>query len=167
MGIEIERRFVVFEPPGVDAGSGTVIEQGYLAFGDEGTEVRVRRAGDRCSLTVKRGRGLTREETEITLSPEQFDALWPETVGRRLVKRRVEVPCVGGTIELDAYEGGLAGLVVAEIEFPTVEASRAFTPPAWCACEVTEDPRFRNRSVVSLTPELLRKLLTEIDPTRG
>lgn len=162
MGIEIERRFLVFDPPPFDRLGGSSIEQGYLVFGERGGEVRIRRADERCVLTVKRGLGMLRSEVEIELYAAQFEALWPETAGRRLVKRRYAVPSPGGIIELDVYAGSLAGLHVAEREFPSDEAAREFVPPAWCAHEITDDPRFRNWNIAALSADEIASLLSEV-----
>jgi adenylate cyclase len=43
------------------------------------------------------------------------------------------------------YRGALDGLVVAEIEFDSDEASEEFDPPAWLGREVTGDERFANQ----------------------
>ncbi len=49
MGIEIERKFLVEGVPSELQGvEGELIVQGYLAVGADGTEVRVRRRGERC-----------------------------------------------------------------------------------------------------------------------
>ena len=86
--VEVERKFVVRDPPDLEGADADEIEQGYLAIGAEG-EVRVRRRGDRLLLTAKRGEGLSRQEAEIELDRERFDLLWPLTEGRRLRKRRL------------------------------------------------------------------------------
>jgi CYTH domain-containing protein len=145
--MEIERKFLVGAlPPGLGEHEGVEIAQGYLAAGEDGSEVRLRRGGERLSLTAKRGAGMVRGEYEIELTAAQFDALWPGTEGRRLVKRRYSLAADDDLIvELDVYSGALAGLLVAEVEFPSVEAARAFSTPAWFGAEVTEDPRYRNR----------------------
>jgi CYTH domain-containing protein len=144
--MEIERKFLVAEPP-ADLGERDQVEfaQGYLAVGEDGSEVRLRRAGERLWLTVKRGAGMVRGEFEVALSAEQFDVLWPATEGRRLVKTRHAIPLGELNIEFDVYAGGLAGLMVAEVEFPSVQAAREFLPPPWFGDEVTDDPRFKNR----------------------
>ena len=80
-------------------------------------QVRLRQKGSIRSLTYKRGNRRAREEREIRLSAEQFDALWPATAGRRLTKVRYEVPWREHTIEIDIYRGRHDGLVVAEVEF--------------------------------------------------
>jgi CHAD domain-containing protein len=49
--------------------------------------------------------------------------------------------------ELDVYRGSLKGLRVVEVEFPSVEASAAFTAPAWFGAEVTTDPAYKNQAL--------------------
>ena len=55
----------------------------------------------------------------------------------------------GATIEVDVYGGAHDGLVVAEIEFPSVAASESFAPPDWIGEEVTGDDRWSNRALAS------------------
>ena len=148
VGIEIERKFLVAGKPPLAPGAGARVEQGYLVVADD-VEVRLRRMDERFFLTVKRGTGLTRAEHEVALTAEQFDALWPATEGRRLQKRRFEVALEGLTAEVDVYDGVLAGLVVAEVEFPTENGALGFTPPSWFGPEVTEDRRYGNRALAT------------------
>lgn len=87
-----------------------------------------------------------REEEEVELDPDPFERLWRLTDGRRLEKRRYLIPTGDGlTIELDVYSGDLAGLVVAEVEFPDEERAASFEPEAWFGPEVTGDPRYGNQ----------------------
>lgn len=147
MGFEIERKFVLAQPPPQLTGARVLpIAQGYLAVDDD-AEVRVRRIGDRHVLTVKRGAGLRRLEEEIELAAAQFDALWRATEGRRLEKRRHVFEEEGVTFEVDVYDGALAGLVVAEVEFASEDESAAFAPPAWLGTEVTGDRRYSNQQL--------------------
>jgi CYTH domain-containing protein len=144
-GREIERKFLVKElPPGLDRFRSYPIAQGYLANEPGGRHVRLRKKGKTASLTFKVGRGRAREEREIQLSAKQFAVLWPATVGRRLRKLRHEVPWKNLIIEIDAYRGRNAGLVVAEVEFPTHAAARKFQPPSWFGREVTGEKRYSN-----------------------
>ena len=127
--MEIERKFLVTEPPDLDGADSDEIEQGYLAMGADG-EVRLRRRGEQLVLTAKRGSGLARDEAEVELERDAFEELWPLTEGRRLHKRRHVLSHGDLEFEVDVYEGDLEGLVVAEIEFPSEEAAREFDPPA-------------------------------------
>lgn len=146
--MEIERKFLVYEQPDLEGAESDEIEQGYLALGPEG-EVRLRRSGERRELTAKLGDGLSREESEIELDADQFDALWPLTDGRRLTKRRHRIPHGELTIELDLYSGELEGLSVAEVEFGTEGDAEAFTPPGWFGADVTDDHRYRNQALAT------------------
>ena len=80
---EIERKFLLKRfPPGLKQFPHDTIAQGYLAVGPGGVQVRLRKKGAVRSLTFKRGAKGVREEREIRLSVEQFNALWPATLGR-------------------------------------------------------------------------------------
>lgn len=149
MPAEIERKFLLEEPPeGLDSNRSVEIEQGYLAISPE-AEVRVRRAGEACTLTVKRGSGEEREEIEVDLSEEQFEALWAGC-RERLAKRRYLVPLAEETTaEVDVYAGSLEGLAVAEVEFPSREAARSFRAPDWFGREVTGERRYANQALAT------------------
>jgi len=145
--MEIERKFLIpAAPPELERFPSSRIEQGYVAIDPLGTEVRVRRRGAVATLTVKGGRGRSRAEEEIELDDERFAHLWELSAGRCLAKTRYELPAPGGlTIELDVYEGGLTGLVTAEVEFVSERDADEFVPPAWFGREVTDDDAYKNR----------------------
>ena len=100
-------------------------------------------------LTYKRGTGNVREEREVGLTAEQFDALWPATEGKRLVKTRYEIPFGDRVVEIDVYHDRHEGLVVAEVEFDTEKAANDFQPPDWLGDDVTGDPRYSNQLLAS------------------
>lgn len=150
-GFELERKWLVEDAPArvLDQPSQR-IDQGYLAIGQDGSEVRLRRRDQSHFLTVKSGGALVRRELEVELEAEQFTALWPATEGRRIEKTRRVIPVeMPGSeellIELDEYAGELAGLVVAEVEFPDEETARSFTAPDWFGAEVTDREDYKNR----------------------
>lgn len=143
--LEIERKFLVRFLPPLDALPQFPLRQGYIATGD--TEVRLRSDGARYLLTCKRGGGLTRIEQEIEISVEQFDALWPLTEGQRIEKTRYHLKYGAHLIELDVYQGALAPLVSAEVEFESEAASACFSAPDYFGEEVTEDKRYKNKNL--------------------
>ena len=146
-GVEIERKFLVARVPD-PLPPGDRLEQGYLAVAPDGTEVRIRRRAGRSTLTVKSGPAHVRVEEEIEIDDRRFEALWALTEGRRIAKTRHLVPLGDDlTAELDVYAEGLDGLLVAEVEFGSEQASLAFAPPDWLGTEVTGDARYANQSL--------------------
>lgn len=148
--VEIERKFLLeSRPEWLDGCPSERIEQGYLALADE-VEVRLRRLdGERTLLTVKRGAGRRREEAEVKIDAGAFEELWPLTEAARVLKRRYRREVEAGTLEIDVYEGELAGMTVMEIEFEDEEAAENFDPPDWVDREVTDDERYANRALAS------------------
>ena len=146
-GVEIERKFLVARKP-ESLREGEAIEQGYLAVAPDGTEVRIRRRAGRSTLTVKSGPAQVRVEEELEIDDRRFEALWALTEGRRIAKTRHLVPLGDDlTAELDVYAAALDGLLVAEVEFGSEQASDAFAPPDWLGTEVTGDARYANQSL--------------------
>lgn len=142
---EIERKFF-FHPEkwGGKPAKTTTLEQGYLASTGD-WEIRLRRSGTDCRYTMKTGTGLDRGEWEVKLSPPDFEALWPQTLGRRLVKIRERHVWKGLSFDVDRYGAALEGLVVTEVEFANAEQAARFSPPPAFGPELTYDPRFKNR----------------------
>jgi len=142
---EIERKFLLKRfPPDMKKYPHDTIEQGYLAVGRGGLQVRLRKKGSVLSLTYKEGTRGEREEREIRLSLEQFNALWPATAGRRRTKVRYDVPRTKHTIEIDVYRGRHDGLVVAEVEFDDQKSAAEFQRPDWLGRDVTGKPKYSN-----------------------
>jgi len=151
-GVEVERKWLIESaealPADVLSAPGAQIEQGYLTIGPDGAETRVRRKDGHCTLTVKSGHGLVRNEAEVALTDAQFKVLWPATEGARVEKLRRAVPGEGGlTIEVDVYSGQLTGLVVAEVEFDDPWGAESFVAPYWFGLDVTADDGYKNRSL--------------------
>ena len=143
--MEIERKFTVKTlPDNLEDYPCKPIEQAYLCTDPV---VRVRRKGEEFWLTCK-GKGfLVREEYELPLTEQAYRHLLSKADGRVIVKNRYHIPCGAYTVELDVFGGELAPLVIAEVEFPSVEAANAFVPPDWFGNDVTEDPAYNNSNL--------------------
>ena len=155
--LEIERKYLLSGLPEFPPGTIAVkIEQGYLPEGEqpepggeERLEGRLRRTtmpdGTECFLhTIKRGRGLVREEREREMTRAEFEEQWPRTESRRLRKTRHRVPAGLLIWEIDEFDQ--LDIVLAEIELPNVDT--IIDVPGWLASwiirEVTDEPVFRN-----------------------
>ena len=142
--MEIERKFLISALPDLSSFPYHEIEQAYL---NEKPGVRIRKSDDRYILTVKGEGILSHEEYELPLSREAYLHLLEKADGRIITKRRYKIPFGSYTIELDLFSGCMDGLILAEVEFPSVEEAERFTPPDWFAADVTYDPRYRNAAM--------------------
>jgi adenylate cyclase len=146
--VEIERKFLVSTLPNLQKLEAFQVRQGYLTSVADSVEVRLRQKGAAYFMTLKSGAGLQRLEYEILIDKSQFDALWPATDGRRIEKTRYLGNLEDHLIfELDVFSGRLASLILVEVEFETVNAATNFTPPAWFGLDVTDDKRFKNKTL--------------------
>lgn len=145
---EIERKFLVAQlPKNFHHNPNSFIRQGYLEINEDGSEERIRDRDGVYTRTKKHGKGLVRGEEEHEITAEEFDALWPQTEGKRVEKNRFTIPHGPVTIELDIYDGELWGLGVAEVEFPDESSAAAYEVPEWFGAEVTEDKRYKNQQL--------------------
>ncbi len=144
MGKEIERKFLVKEMPDLNSYTYKYLEQGYLSVNPV---VRVRKEDDTYYLTYK-GKGfLEREEYNLPLNEESYNHLIAKTDGKIIRKKRYLIPYEKYTIELDIFEGELAGLIIAEVEFEAVEEANFFNPPSWFGEDVTGNKNYTNASL--------------------
>lgn len=144
--MEIERKYLVSTlPEHLEQYSCKHIEQGYLATDPV---VRIRRSNDKYTLTYK-GRGLmVREEYNLPLNAESFEHLKKKIDGILIKKRRYLIPYGEKyTIELDIFDGELAPLQLAEVEFETEEEANSFAPPEWFGEDVTFSRKYHNSTL--------------------
>ena len=138
--MEIERKFLLDTPPeGLEQYPRRHIEQAYLCTDPA---LRVRRSGDGFFLTCKGAGLLAREELELPLTEEAYRHLLAKADGAHIVKDRYLVPLGAYTAEVDVFAPPFAPLVLAEVEFPSLEEASAFRPPDWFGREVTHDPAY-------------------------
>lgn len=79
----------------------------------------------------------------MPIEETDFDQLWALS-SASLEKTRTRMPFGALTIEVDRYADRLAALIVAEVEFQSLDDAKAFRPPAWFSREVTGDRRYSN-----------------------
>ena len=154
--MEIERKFLIKELPGnLDSYPSHRIEQAYLC-----TEpvVRIRRQDEEYFLTYK-GKGLmAREEVNLPLNQDAYLHLKEKADGNVIQKTRYLIPDPDSvhTIELDVFDEPFAPLVLAEVEFESVEAANAYRMPDWFSEDVTHDRKYHNSNMSVLSPVMGR-----------
>lgn len=141
--MEIERKYLVpVLPDHLENYEKKKIAQGYLC-----TEpvVRIRRSNDQYYLTYKGNGLMVREEYNLPLTKAAYEHLIPKTDGILIEKTRYLIPLdEKHTAELDVFEKDLAGLILVEVEFETVEEANAFSAPDWFGEDVTAFARYQN-----------------------
>ena len=148
--MEIERKFLIKTlPENLDIYPRKEIAQGYI---NREPVIRIRRSNDNYILTCKGQGFMVREEFELPLSKEAFEHLKPKTDGIFIEKTRYLIPYdKKWTIELDVFHGKLAPLVLAEVEFTSVEEADTFIPPEWFGEDVTHSSKYHNSYLSQLS----------------
>ena len=149
--MEIERKWMVHGwPEKLAMTEEFTMRQGYISVRPT---VRIReeaRTGGKTDhiLCFKSGGGLAREEIERSIDKELFDELEHKIIGKPLIKkiRRSYALADGSVLEVNHVDAGLpTAFWYAEVEYPTVEAARAWQPEAcgladYLNDEVTDQP---------------------------
>ena len=148
------------EPKGIHISDGSLmLDDGMLVEGlsasehravavlldsDEQVAVRLRLRGEKAWVTVKgRDLGGIRPEYEWEVPPDRIlesveSGDWPS-----ISKRRYLLSAGDGLVwEVDCFEGDNAGLIIAEIELPTIGTEIEL--PDWLGQEVTGDAAWSN-----------------------
>lgn len=144
--MEIERKYLIHKlPEHYDTQPFHQIEQGYLCTHPV---VRIRRQDDEYYLTYKSGGMMVREEYNLPLTEKAYYHLREKADGYLITKKRYLIPYNEKlTIELDVFEGDLAGLILAEVEFDTEEEANTFLPPEWFGEDVTFSAMYHNSTL--------------------
>lgn len=163
--MEIERKYTIKKLP-EDLSSYTCLhmEQAYLCTDPV---VRIRKENDDYFLTYK-GKGLlAREEANLPLHEEGFAHLLTKADGLIIQKDRYLIPIdepnfdqkvlaelgveklpdnLQLKIELDIFKSP-SGLIMAEVEFPSVELANAYQMPDWFDEDVTSNKAYHNSNI--------------------
>lgn len=149
LDIELEKAWLVQElPQDLRKQKSVQITQAYLEkYKDENgksvKDARIRKMGDKFTFTVKYFAGSEKETGQVIekteeITKERYVELI-KTATKKVVKSRYYYPLDKKlTAEIDVYQNNLEGLVVIEVEFPTLKAEKAFKEPAWFGKEVTD-----------------------------
>ncbi len=168
MGVEIERKFLVKELPAeLEKYPCHRIEQGYL---NVSPAIRVRRQDDIYYMTYKgkrsEGDEIGQTEYNLPLDEETYEHMSAKADGNVIRKKRYLIPLNDDAfddayvasdpelskalesgsviIELDVFEAPFDGRILAEVEFPSEGAAKAYKPADWFLEDVTGDYHYSN-----------------------
>lgn len=145
--MEIERKYLIDKENLINDIEGYphhIIEQGYMC-----TEpvVRIRKSDEEYYMTYKSKGLMAREEYNLPLTKEAYYHLLPKCDGNIISKTRYLIPLDKYTIELDVFSGKFEGLILAEVEFNSLEEAENFTPPKWFGEDVTFSTKYHNSTM--------------------
>lgn len=141
--MEIERKFKVEKLPNLQNVKKAKIIQAYLNTDSEPT-LRIRKYNDEYLLTYKYSKKDNEinvcNEVELPITEECFNNLLTKIEGNIIEKTRYFI----NEIELDIFEGKYEGLILAEVEFESIEDANKYNKPDWLGEDVTKDKNYRN-----------------------
>ena len=144
--MEIERKYLIHTlPENYETFPYRQLEQGYLC---KEPVVRIRQDNDNYELTYKSKGLLAREEHNMPLTKEAYEHLRKKIDGKLITKKRYMIPYGEYMIELDVFEGALAPLKFAEVEFNSIEEAENFNAPDWFGEDVTFEAKYKNSNLI-------------------
>jgi CYTH domain-containing protein len=115
----------------------------YIPKSSEHPKLRLRKSGDKFELTkkdlVNEGDASHQEEQTIILTEAEFNDLNQQLDGKKVRKIRYFYDYNGRTAEFDVFQDDLAGLVVVEFEFATLNEKDGFQMPDFCLIDITQE----------------------------
>lgn len=147
--VEIERKWLINKDEityDLTKGETFVFEQTYISFSPE---MRVRRINDGkdYTFTIKTNiteDGMTRDETEFSITEEEYNNLVTKKEGNTIYKTRYQFLEEGEVVAIDIFSGDLEGLAYLEVEFANEEEAKNYNPPSWVIKDVTDDLNYKN-----------------------
>lgn len=142
MGKEIERKFLIEDSIPWEMGQQKLLKQGYI-FVEEGKHLRIRIEDNKAILGLKYlDNDQEREEYEYEIPLlDGLEMLHRCTLKLEKIRNRVSPLDNSFVVDIDTYPNGL---IVAEVEFKTVEDANSFKPIEWFGKEITGQWEYSN-----------------------
>lgn len=142
--MERERKFLINQlPKSLWKYESKELEQHYISFKPE---VRIRKSDNDYTLTIKSNGNLERQEVEMSITKDHYDAIKQVEGSKFITKTRYIIPEGDLKYELDIYHN-IKGLLTIEVEFETKEDAESFAVPEWFGDEVTNIKEFKNKNL--------------------
>lgn len=166
--LELERIFLPRTlPADLREARHRTIDDIYVPLAEPHPIVRIRAADDKFEITKKvtspTDNSVRTEET-IPLSESEYRAL-ATVAGKRLIKTRYYYERDGREYEFGVYGGDLAGLVLIDVEFASLEEVSSFQPPDFLGQEVTNEKFLRGGELAGKKYADLESKLTALGYT--
>ncbi|MGM5483748.1 MAG: hypothetical protein ACQER9_02415 [Nanobdellota archaeon] len=115
----------------------------YIPKSSDHPKLRLRKNGNKFELTKKKPvndvDASHQEEQTIILTETEFNVLNKQLEGKRVRKIRYFYDYKDRIAEFDVFQDDLAGLVVVDFEFTTLEEKDNFQMPDFCLVDITQE----------------------------
>lgn len=159
--MEIERKYLINSlPNNIEDYTQLKIVQAYL---NTSPVIRIRKQNNDYILTYKGEGMIAREEHNLPLNASSFEHLLTKADGNVISKTRYLIPLPSPcyktsveqamvfsqnlTIELDLFDAPFSPLILAEVEFQSLEEANAFIPPDWFGDDVSLNKNYHNSTM--------------------
>jgi adenylate cyclase len=141
--IELEKTYLAkYFPPNLVGCANEELLDIYIPISSVHPILRIRKKGNHHEITkkspVNEGDASHQTEHTIRLSKEEYDIL-SKIPGKKVEKIRYYYDFKGRIAEIDVFQDALAGLVLIDFEFATVEEKDAFKMPDFCLADVAQE----------------------------
>ncbi len=140
---EFELTYLIKEiPAGVYRSPMNEILDIYIPAGPDHAILRIRKSGEKYEITKKQPvqdndfSHQTENTIPLTVAEYADLAIVP---GKRVRKFRYYYTEGDTKFEIDVFQDGLIGLVLADVEFSSNDDKAKFTPPTWILADVTQE----------------------------
>lgn len=165
--MELESTYLIKKlPKNLNQYNFHYIRQGY--FSDKEKSLRIRQEGKNYTLTKKKpvrpNDFSCFKESTIVITKDEFHQLWNSVI-KFLEKKRYYYKLPDSlTLELDIFENKLKGLILAEIEFPSIKKRDDFHKPSWFGRDVTQERWVAGENLAGKSFKDIKENLLEIKP---
>lgn len=141
MGKEIERKFLLDKPIPWNLDNQKLIKQGYI-FVSKNKQLRVRIINNQAYICLKYTKDKVRDEYEYEIPLIDGLEMYKNCTNKLEKLRNTVKPLnFNYTVDIDTYPNEL---VVAEVEFNSVEDCDMFKPFDWFGIEITGNKNYSN-----------------------
>lgn len=160
---EIERRFLVNElPEDIESSNWIIVEDKIVEDKSGFPHIRIRRIGNTYEINKKYPKDESDVsqmiEESILITKSEYDSL-VQVPGFYIGKTRYFYPNGNFIVEINVYMGALEGLIIAEVEFESVEEMYSYQKPKFLGAEVTQMNEFATGSLMHKKFEDLKELI--------
>lgn len=163
--LELEKTYLAkYLPKGLTSSKSKEIVDIYIPISREHSKFRIRKNGDKYEITKKiqldKNDASRQTEHTIPLDSEEY-AVLASIPGRKVEKIRYYYEFQSKIAEIDVFQGELAGFVLVDFEFNSIEELEKFTLPDFCLADVTQEEfvaggKLCGKSYNDIEPELKR-----------